>query len=303
VTSEPETEERQDEPTVPVPLSESPDDRLRDVPSLMDGLGGGTTFGNIVHGIFETADTSTGDLGEELRLRTKEQLARRLSSIDADVLADALHAVMQTPLGPLADGRALGDFATRDRLPELTFELPLVGGDEPRNERVTVSSIAALLREHLPDDERLSSYADLLDAPTLRDQTLRGYLNGSVDAVLRLDGPRYLVVDYKTNFLGTRDEPLTAWHYRPAALTEAMLHAHYPLQALLYSVALHRYLRWRQPSYDPATHLGGVLYLFVRGMVGPSTPLVGGVPTGVFSWRPSAALVTELSDLLAGSGS
>ena len=52
-------------------------------------------------------------------------------------------------------------------------------------------------------------------------------------------------------------------------MAEAMLHAHYPLQALLYGVALHRYLRWRQPGYDPERHLGGVLYLFVRGMCGP----------------------------------
>ena len=48
-----------------------------------------------------------------------------------------------------------------------------------------------------------------------------------------------------------------------------MVEAHYPLQALLYAVALHRYLRWRQPGYDPAQHLGGVLYLFLRGMSGP----------------------------------
>ncbi len=51
-----------------------------------------------------------------------------------------------------------------------------------------------------------------------------------------------------------------------------MIAAHYPLQALLYSVALHRYLRWRLPGYDPERHLGGVLYLFVRGMCGPDTP-------------------------------
>ncbi len=37
-----------------------------------------------------------------------------------------------------------------------------------------------------------------------------------------------------------------------------MQRAHYPLQALLYLVALHRYLRWRLPGYDPAAHLGGV---------------------------------------------
>ncbi len=41
-------------------------------------------------------------------------------------------------------------------------------------------------------------------------------------------------------------------------------------------------------GYDPQRHLGGVLYLYVRGMVGPETPVVDGVPCGVFSWRPPA---------------
>ena len=35
-----------------------------------------------------------------------------------------------------------------------------------------------------------------------------------------------------------------------------MVAAHYPLQALLYAVALHRYLRWRLPGYDPAAAPG-----------------------------------------------
>ena len=47
-----------------------------------------------------------------------------------------------------------------------------------------------------------------------------------------------------------------------------MERAHYGLQALLYTVALHRYLRWRLPGYDPERNLAGVLYLFLRGMIG-----------------------------------
>src|SRR6185295_19309721 len=117
-------------------------------------------------------------------------------------------------------------------------------------------------------------YPDLLqqvEAPTLR-----GFLSGSIDAVLRLPGPRYVVVDYKTNRLARGD--LTALHYTRETMAAEMLRAHYPLQALLYGVALHRYLRWRQPGYDPAQHLGGVLYLFLRGMCGPLTPVADGVP-------------------------
>ena len=93
---------------------------------------------------------------------------------------------------------------------------------------------------------------------------------------------------------------MTSADYTREAMAAAMIHSHYPLQALLYSVVLHRYLRWRLPSYDPAQHLGGAAYLFLRGMCGPDTPTDGGHPTGVFAWQPGAEVVVALSDLLAG---
>ena len=89
---------------------------------------------------------------------------------------------------------------------------------------------------------------------------------------MRAPASRFAVVDYKTNWLAPPGEELTAWHHRPAALAAEMQHAHYGLQALLYTVALHRYLRWRLPGYDPERNLAGVLYLFLRGMAGPDTP-------------------------------
>ena len=119
-----------------------------------------------------------------------------------------------------------------------------------------------LLREHLDPADPFAGYPDRLAGPGLRRERLLGYLTGSLDAVLRVpheDGPRYCVVDYKTNRLAPADEPLTAWHYRPHALVDAMVRSDYPLQLLLYAVALHRSLRWRQPGYDPDRHLGGYL--------------------------------------------
>ena len=77
-----------------------------------------------------------------------------------------------------------------------------------------------------------------------------------------------------------------------------MQRGHYGLQALLYAVALHRYLRWRLADYDPDRNLAGVLYLFLRGMSGPDTPTVDGTPCGVFAWRPPSGLVEALSDVL-----
>ncbi len=144
---------------------------------------------------------------------------------------------------------------------------------------MTLGDVAPLLRAHLPEDDPLLPYADALSAPALGEQGLRGYLTGSVDVVLRLPvagASRYLVVDYKTNWLGglpgTGVATLTSDDYRPEVLRAAMAHSDYPLQALLYAVVLHRFLRWRQPGYDPEQHLGGVLYLYLRGMCGPDDP-------------------------------
>ncbi len=308
VGSEPEQTERDDELDAPLESVEKggsgTEEAMRSVPSPMADLPAGAWFGTVVHEVLELVDPyGHAPLGRELESRSAEVLARRLSSpLDPAELAAALHAVMETPLGPLAGQLRLRDLPRRDRLAEMQFELPLAGGDRPRPGDATVRDIAELVRVHLPPEDPLAGYdADLVAQPSVARQRLRGYLTGSIDAVLRVrdqqDRPRYLVVDYKTNRLGS-EAPLTAWDYRPAALAVAMRRSHYPLQALLYAVALHRYLRWRQIDYDPERHLGGVLYLFVRGMCGPDTPSVDGVPCGVFSWHPPSALVCAVSDLL-----
>ena len=159
-----------------------------------------------------------------------------------------------------------------------------------------MTAIAEVFAAHLPDDHPLGGYPDRLRDPLLAAE-VRGFLTGSIDLVARIDG-RHVVVDYKTNRLAAVDEQLTAWHYRPEALAAAMQDAHYPLQAALYSVAVHRFLRWRLADYDPAAHLGGVAYLFLRGMTGPDVPRFDGHPGGVFTWRATEAFVTDLSDLL-----
>ncbi len=224
-----------------------------------------------------------------------------LGPTGVDGLADALVQVCDSPLGPLAPDATLRTVGAGDRLAELDFELPLAGGDDTSHvaDRVTLGDLRPLLLQHLPAGDPVRAWAEALLRPELGGQPLRGYLTGSVDVVLRTGG-RYLVVDYKTNWLGPADEPLTAAAYRPDALAQAMGHSSYPLQALLYAVVAHRFLRWRLPDYDPSTHLGGVLYLYVRGMCGPPTPVVDGHPCGVFSWEPPVTLVESVSDLLDG---
>ena len=213
-------------------------------------------------------------------------------------LAVGLLPAFATPLGPLAGQRTLADIPRADRLAELGFELPLAGGEVTRAEIVVADLAAGAARPSLLRTTRWP--ATRRRSPT-RPWPPRRSGASSPGASTRYCGsatprqtPRYLVVDYKTNWLGRLDgRPLLVGDYAPPRMAEAMLRAHYPLQALLYSVAVHRLLRWRQPGYDPDRHLGGVLYLFVRGMAGPQTPVVDHVPCGVFSWRPPAALVSD----------
>ena len=264
---------------------------LADVP-------GGPRVGSLVHDILEHTDFSAPDLVAALSAAADGAGAARLVGGHVDALVAGLDAALSTPLGPVLGGRRLRDLSRADRLDELAFELPLAGGDVPSG-AVTMDAVADVFAAHLAGDHPLAGYPGRLRDPVLAAE-VRGFLTGSIDLVARVGG-RYVVIDYKTNRLAPADERLTAWHYRPDALAVAMEDAHYPLQAAIYAVALHRYLRWRLPGYDPAGHLGGVAYLFLRGMTGGEEAGGGDRPAGqapgVFAWRPPPTFVTELSDL------
>jgi exodeoxyribonuclease V beta subunit len=289
VASEPE-EPVVDDESAPVAPPVPTDDHqaLREVRSLLADMPVGVEIGTLVHRVFEAVDFTATDLSSKLsREIASAQARRRVELGDLDAVVAGLHAAIETPL---AGDVSLRQIARADRLDELNFELPLVGGDDPRGPALTLAAIADVLHAHG------DPYAERLRDPRLR-ASVRGYLTGSIDLVLRLDGERFAVIDYKTNWLAPTGEELTAWHHRPAALHAEMTHAHYRLQALLYVVALHRYLRWRLPGYTAARNLAGAKYLFVRGMTGPDTPVVDDTPCGVFTWQPSPTLVEELSDV------
>jgi exodeoxyribonuclease V beta subunit len=298
VGSEPERPMLGDEPAMPVPvLAGGPAEPQLDRPSPLGAMPVGVEFGTFVHAVLEATDFAAVDLEAELAGRVAG--ARRSFELGDPVEAvTGLKAAIETPLGGLVGAIRLRDIRRADRLDELEFELPLAGGDAPTG-RLTPAAIARVLRAGLPGGDPMAQYAVRLEDPALRTD-VRGFLTGSIDLVLRLPGPRFAIVDYKTNWLGAAGEPLTLRHYQPAAVAAEMNRAQYGLQALLYTVALHRYLRWRMADYDPDRHLAGVLYLFLRGMAGPDTPVVEGSPCGVFAWRAPGSLVRALNDTLDG---
>lgn len=284
-------------------------------------LPGGTQFGSLVHSVLEIIDPASARLDTEL-LEASSRMLRRwpVAEVPATAVAAGLSTVVRASLGSLTDGRSLAQLGAVNRLAELEFEMPLGQGSARR----TVADLAALWKDPglMPSEDPLSAYGPVLAESAAAPRVLAGFLTGSIDAVLRLgradhiigqNSPgsqnqartadsgqsRFCLIDYKTNRIPTRPgERLGPHSYTRQAMTRAMIEAHYPLQALIYSVALHRYLDASLPGYDPEHHLAGVGYLFVRGMT--DQPVSDNPPPGVFIWHPTTALVLAASAVMAG---
>ncbi len=121
--------------------------------------------------------------------------------------------------------------------------------------------------------------------PRLDPGTLNGMLKGFMDLLVEHEG-RYFVVDYKSNWLGPDDGAYTA-----EAMGRVILEQRYELQYVLYLLALHRLLKLRLPEYDYDRHVGGALYLFLRGSHAPSQ--------GLHAERPPLELIEALDTLFA----
>jgi exodeoxyribonuclease V beta subunit len=227
----------------------------------------GAVAGNFLHDQLEWlagegfALTTQPHLQERLRQRCE----RKGRGAQADDVITWLSAVVDSPLpGPGAPLSGL-----QRVLPEMEFWLPA--------QQLPAAAVDALCRQHLLPG---------VDRPALPQRALHGMLMGFADLVFEHEG-RYWVLDYKSNQLGP-----DAAAYTPAALAQAMGQHRYDVQAAIYLLALHRLLRARLgEAYDPATQLGGAIYLFLRGIDGPAQ--------GVLTLAPDGVLLDALDQLLA----
>ena len=115
---------------------------------------------------------------------------------------------------------------------------------------------------------------------------LNGMLKGFMDLVFEHEG-RYYIADYKSNWLGADDAAYTAERIRAQ-----ILRSRYDLQYVLYLLALHRLLKARLPDYDYDTHMGGAVYLFLRGL--------NATTQGIYAERAPRELIERLDDLFTG---
>jgi len=238
----------------------------------------GPRFGNTLHAALETTafdawthwqpgtpapDTQTALL--------REALSREgyLGEQQTDALAIVTALIGHTLTSTLPEGGSLSQLPDHQRRAEMEFHFDI---------RPTA----------IPDLLRLLHAHGIAAARTGfgTRQRLQGLMTGKIDLTYFGQDGRWYVLDYKSN-------QLPAYHH--AALNEAMRHSQYDLQALIYTLALHRWLRFRlRDGYDYGRDFGGIRYLFCRGLVNPGE--------GLYAHRFAPELVHALDALLSGQG-
>ncbi len=222
------------------------------------------------------------------------------------LLVPGCGAAIETPLGPLFERHRL---AGLDRSRPAGRARLRPAGSVEAGRRPTVRDIGERGRRHTsPSDHPLPRLGGRR-WPTARSTSALGRLPDRFHrprrpgAGIRTGADRFVVADYKTNRLtpaGGRPGARTTT--TPGTLADAMVEHHYPLQALLYGVALHRYLR-SQRGATGTTH-GGRRRLPVR----PRDDRTGGRRDGVTptASSPGSSLPgssSRLSRLLDGDRS
>ena len=225
----------------------------------------GAAAGDCLHRILEQVPFTASEVAEPSERLDLIAAELRRAGLDQGLQNDVLvglDQVLQTPLGGALGSLTLDQLGPNQRLPELSFDLPV--------QHVRTADLVAAF-ECDPEARFGASYSAALRSLSINS---RGFLTGSIDLVFQDPArKRWWVLDWKSNWIGERRsgaEPglCGPHHYTQDAMEDQMLHHHYPLQAHLYLVALHRHLRWRLPSYSPEQHLGGYVYCFLRGMPG-----------------------------------
>ncbi|NKN32503.1 exodeoxyribonuclease V subunit beta [Marichromatium bheemlicum] len=261
-------------------------------PSTATGLHGfprGSRYGTFLHGLLEWAATLEWHAPEGEPQRSyraaraatalrRETIARRCNRRGLSTWVDTLDQWLAAYLERTWSLTAIGgtSFSLVD-LDPAHLQVELEFWIQARAVDTTV--LDTLVRQHIiPGAAR----------PALERQQLEGMLKGFIDLVFEHQG-RFYLLDWKSNWLGPDDAA-----YSVPAMREAVLTARYDLQYALYLLALHRLLRARLPDYDPAHHLGGAIYAFLRGAEAPTQ--------GLYLDRPPAAFITALDRVFAGQG-
>jgi exodeoxyribonuclease V beta subunit len=195
-----------------------------------------------------------------------------------ETIAQMIGRVLAVPLQTGTDGLTLSRIGKKDKLTELEFYFPL--------QPITPEKLSKIFADYCGPaiPSQFSTRMEELDF-----SPVRGFMKGFIDLVFQFQG-RFYIVDWKSNFLGNKVED-----YSRKRMAREMEESFYLLQSNLYVLALHQYLKKRLPGYRYRDHLGGVFYIFLRG-VDPKA----GDEFGIHRDWPGEELVEALSRNLIG---
>ena len=267
---------------------------------------GGTRGGNCLHELLEhldlnaQPDTSTWSTSIE-RILTKHNIWSSLLTNPADAVfaedkhakqtkQDVIHAiarwmsaVVNAPLLLNKDDTIQDETLQTERSPSCCL------GHIPARHRQAEMKFAMSLKDENFDSSKITRLFKELEKMDMNKAVYSArYLTGAIDLVFYHNG-QYHVADYKSNHLGIMLED-----YQPTKIYQNMINQKYILQAAIYLVALHRYLKQRIRDYDIKQHLGSAYYLYLRGMHAEQSPS----ENGVYGWRPSDELILTLDQTL-----
>ncbi|NIA55223.1 exodeoxyribonuclease V subunit beta [Massilia sp. TW-1] len=223
--------------------------------------------GNFLHEQLEwMAQEGFGKVDDEgFRGRLAQRIRRAGWGNRLDDAVAWLRMIAVTPLPPV--GCALADIDAP--LAEMEFWFP--------SRQLDVAALDRLCRRRM---------LGTTPRPVLPERQLHGMLKGFTDLVFECHG-RYWVLDYKSNALGPGDAA-----YTQGAMAAGMAEHRYDIQGAIYMLAVHRLLRARLgAAYSPQEHLGGAVFLFLRGVGNPATH-------GCYLLEPDLELLDGLDRLL-----
>lgn len=242
----------------------------------------GPVVGNFLHTVLEELDFQQSIEPQLELLQARLQNRFALDQLpESQALADWLSRVLHTSFHDahitapsVLKGLSLHSIEADKQLRELPFDL----ATNPVN---LYHLNQVLVANQLDASNTLQT--TLPTRPELAFETFTGMINGIIDLVFEYKG-RFYLADYKSNLLGR-----SLNDYQPHLLLHAIHDRYYDLQYLLYSLALHRFLKQRLADYQYEQHFGGAFYLFIRGMQAKASS-----HTGVYYHRVSKALMDRL---------
>jgi exodeoxyribonuclease V beta subunit len=199
----------------------------------------GAFTGNLVHHLMEHIDFSQPAYWSNTVSKSLQRMAPGLEATHSDGLKQMTEELSELELRGGDHSWQLKQLTPARRLTELEFNFPVQ--EFMTRELMSLSSSDTPF--HLKDG-----------------QEWQGLMNGKIDFIGYQEG-RYYIVDWKTNHLGYQIDD-----YGAAAVQEAMSNNNYHLQYFIYLSALYKFLQQRLPDFDYDQHIGGVYYLFVRGI-------------------------------------